>query len=84
MSVRMAVVRVLAWKALRLRHELQNTQGTNGRLKLLLRERLTRIDELTAKLEQARSVNQRLEQECEHLAQLVAAPQPNAAILSQT
>ena len=30
-----------------LRRELENKQGTVGRLKLVLRERLTRIDQLT-------------------------------------
>jgi chromosome condensin MukBEF ATPase and DNA-binding subunit MukB len=43
------------------------------RLEYLLRERLARIDELNGKLEQARTINHRLEQEREHLAGLIAA-----------
>jgi hypothetical protein len=36
-----------------------------------LRERLTRIDELNGKLEQARAQNQRLDAENEHLMEMV-------------
>jgi hypothetical protein len=52
-----------------LRRELENKQDANGRLKLLLRERLARIDELTSQIDQLR--HQKLDQECEHLAEMV-------------
>jgi chromosome segregation ATPase len=58
---------------IRLRRELENKQDANGRLKLLLRERLARIDELTAKIEQLRAANQKLDAEADHLAKMVAA-----------
>jgi hypothetical protein len=48
-----------------------NIRRANGRLKLLLRERLARIDELTAKVDQLRAANQKLDAEANHLAALV-------------
>jgi hypothetical protein len=39
-------------------------------LQFLLRRRTETIDDLTGKLEQARAANQKLDAECEHLAQL--------------
>ena len=54
-----------------LRRELENKGGHVERLKFLLRERLTRIDDLNAKLEQARAQIRKLDGECEHLAELV-------------
>jgi hypothetical protein len=42
---------------LNLRRELEDKQGAVGRLELVLRERLTRIDDLNGKLEQARAQN---------------------------
>ena len=39
---------------------------------MILRERLKKIDQLNAQLEQARTINHQLENECEHWAQLVA------------
>jgi predicted RNase H-like nuclease (RuvC/YqgF family) len=65
-----------------LRREIENKQGAVGRLETLLRERLTRIDELNAKLEQAREQNRRLEAEAEHLAAVIAASPDNASILA--
>ena len=56
-----------------LRREIENKQGAISRLEILLRERLTRIDELNGKLEQARQQNRKLQQECERLATLIAA-----------
>jgi hypothetical protein len=56
---------------IRLRRELENKQGANGRLKLLLRERLTRIDELNGKLDQLRAANARLDAEAERLCEMV-------------
>jgi hypothetical protein len=56
-----------------LRREIENREGAVGRLELLLRERLTRIDELTGTIDRLRAVNRRLDEEAEHLAQLVSA-----------
>jgi septal ring factor EnvC (AmiA/AmiB activator) len=50
----------------------------------LLHERSERIDELNGQLDRLRAVNQRLGLENELLAAMLAAPQLNAAILSQT
>jgi hypothetical protein len=48
-----------------------------------LHQRTEHIDELTGKLEQARTVNQRLEQECEHLADMIRImPQLDPAMLT--
>ena len=54
-----------------LNRELENRQGVVGRLELLLRERLERIDSLNSKLEQLREQNRRLDQENEHLAEMI-------------
>ena len=62
----------LALQLLRVREQLQNKEHRVSGLEMILRERLKRVDELTQKLEQARAANHRLEEECEHLAQLVA------------
>ena len=61
----------LAIKLLRANSALRLKTVYCERLEYLLLERNTRIDELTGKLEQARTANQRLEQECEHLADMV-------------
>jgi hypothetical protein len=58
----------------RLRHELTNKQGYAERLEVLLRERLERIDELTARIDQLRERNKRLEAEAEHLAAIAGHP----------
>jgi len=54
-----------------LRHQFENREGTVGRLELLLRERLTRIDNLTAQVDQLRQQNHKLDAECEHLVEIV-------------
>jgi hypothetical protein len=54
-----------------LQRELTDKEGYVSKLKFLLRERLTRIDDLNGKLEQARAQIQKLDGECEHLAELV-------------
>jgi hypothetical protein len=59
-------VEVLGLKLLKANSELRIKTLYAERLEYLLRERLTRIDELTA-----------------HLAQLVAAPQVDASMLTQ-
>src|SRR5215471_4406740 len=60
-----------------LRHELTNKQGYAERLEVLLRERMERIDELTARIDQLRERNKRLEAEAEHLAAIRLAGQPH-------
>jgi hypothetical protein len=50
--------------------ELRHQQDFVSRLKFLLRERLTRIDDLNGKLEQARALIRKLGEENDHLAQL--------------
>jgi hypothetical protein len=67
-----------------LRADVQNREGQIHRLELLVRERCAMIDALHGRIDQLRDQNKKLEIEAEHLAALVAAPQPNAAILSQT
>jgi regulator of replication initiation timing len=59
--------------------ELENKQGAVERLELLLQERLTKIDELHGTIDRLREQNRRLDAEAEHLAEMVAAPQVNAA-----
>jgi len=59
-----------------LRHELTNKQGYAERLEVLLRERMERIDELTARIDQLRERNKRLEAEAEHLAAIRLAGHP--------
>jgi chromosome segregation ATPase len=54
-----------------LRHDLGNKQRHVGQLKVLLLQRTERIDELANVIAVLRSQNQRLDQECENLAQLV-------------
>jgi len=63
----------LRTEIVRLRRELENREGAVGRLELLLRERLERIDELNAQVDQLRHQNKKLDEEAEHWAQLVAA-----------
>jgi hypothetical protein len=64
-----------------LRRELENKEGAVGRLELLLQERLTKIDELNAKLEQQRQRNWHLEIQAEVLTQMIAAPPVDDAML---
>ena len=64
----------LALQLLRVREQLQNKEHRCSGLEMILRERLKRIDELNAKLEQARTVNHRLEEECERLVEMVRLP----------
>jgi hypothetical protein len=59
-----------------LRRELTNKEGYAGRLEVLLRERMERIDELTARIDQLRERNKRLEAEAEHLAAIRLAGHP--------
>lgn len=61
-----------------LRRELENKQGAVGRLEVLMRERIARIDELTGTIDRLREQNKRLDQENEHLVEMVRLP-PGAA-----
>ena len=54
-----------------LRRELEDREGAVGRLELLLHERLTKIDALTAQVDQLRQQNHKLDAECEHLVEIV-------------
>jgi hypothetical protein len=66
-----------------LKRELENKQGAVGRLELLLQERLDRIDQLTAQVDQLRHQNKRLESEAEHYADMVRImPQLDPAMLA--
>ena len=51
--------------------KLTDKEGHVSRLRFLLSERLNKIDDLNAKLEQARAQIRKLDGECEHLAELV-------------
>ena len=63
-----------------LRREIENKEGAVGRLEILLRERLAKVDESNAKLEQARAQNRRLDEECERLVEMVRLPPSIIAI----
>ena len=64
-----------------LRSELRHKQDFVGRLEYLLHQRTEMIDALHGRIDQLRTANQRLEQEAEHYATLLAASQPDAAML---
>ena len=57
-----------------LRREIENKQGAVQRLEVLLCERLTRIDQLVAQVDQLRHQNKKLDAEAEHLAEMVRWP----------
>ena len=61
----------LALQLLWVKSELTRKERYAGRLKYLLRQRTERVDELTGKLEAARTMNQRLDQECERLVEMM-------------
>jgi chromosome segregation ATPase len=60
-------------EVIKLRHELTTKTNFANSLQLALAERHAKIDTLTAKLEQVRTMNQRLDQEAEHYFQMLAA-----------
>jgi hypothetical protein len=60
----------LRTEVVRLKHDLAGKEQFLSRLQFLLRRRTETIDDLTGRLEQARAANQKLDAECEHLAQL--------------
>ena len=57
-----------------LRREPENREGAAGRLEVLMRERSARIDELTGTIDRLREQNKRLDQENEHLVEMVRLP----------
>ena len=56
-----------------LRRELENKGDHVSRLKFLLHERLTKIDQLNATIDRLREQNRRLDAEAEHYAEMVKA-----------
>ena len=58
-----------------LRRELENKEGAVGRLELLLQERLTKIDELSSRLDQSREQVRHLGLENQVLVEMIAAPE---------
>ena len=64
---------------MKLRHELTTKKHYAERLEVLLRERMERIDELYATIDQLREQNKRLEAEADHLAAIIAVPNVEAA-----
>jgi multidrug resistance efflux pump len=75
-------IETLQIKLLRANSELRLKTVYAQRLEFLLQHRMATIDELVAKLDQARAQNKRLEAEADHLAALIAAPVPTAEITS--
>ena len=69
----------LRTEIVRLRHQLTTNQHYAGRLECLLHERMERIDQLVAQVDQLRLKNKQLDKEAEHLAAIIAAPQLDAA-----
>ena len=67
----------LLMRIIRLRYEVENKQGAVGRLEILMRERMDRIDDLNAKLEQSRQQIKRLDDENERLVEMVRLPLGN-------
>ena len=73
----------LALKLCRLQSELTSKQHYAERLEYLLHQRMERIDQLTAQVDQLRHQNKKLDAEAEHLAAIIAAPKLDAAVLTQ-
>ena len=61
----------LGIEIVKLRQQLATKERYAGRLEYLLRERLTRIDELNGKIDQLRHQNKKLDAEAEHYAALL-------------
>ena len=70
-------------KLLKANAELEHKNQCVSRLEILVAERNACIDQLNGWLEAARTANQRLEQECEHLADMIRImPQLDPAMLA--
>ena len=60
-----------------LRTDVRNREGQIHRLELVLRQRSERIDELTGKVDRLRDQNRKLDEENEHLCEMVRlSPDP--------
>jgi hypothetical protein len=75
-------VEALAIKLLKANAELRMKTIYASRLEVLVQERCERVDELSAKLEQSRAHIKKLDQECEHLADMVRIMPQLEAMLS--
>ena len=64
----------LASALTRVREQLRSKECRCSGLEMILRERLKRIDELNGKIEQLRDQNRRLDEENEHLVEMVRLP----------
>jgi hypothetical protein len=71
-------ITTLQLKLLRTNAELKLSQTYASRLEVLVHERCAMIDALHGRIDALRTENKRLEQEAEHYAALLAAPQLNA------
>ena len=67
----------LASTLLRVREQLRHKEHRCSGLEMILRERLKRIDALTATIEQLRDRNRRLDEENEHLVEMVKLEPPH-------
>jgi hypothetical protein len=61
----------LRTEVVKLKHDLAGKERFLDRLQFLLRRRTETIDDLNGKLEAVRAANHRLEDECEHYAEMV-------------
>jgi hypothetical protein len=73
---------VLQLKLLKANSELRTKTVYAQRLEFLVRARNERVDELSAKLEQSRAHIKKLDQECEHLADMIRIMPQLEAMLS--
>jgi hypothetical protein len=64
-------ITTLQLRLLRANSELRTKTVYAQRLEYLVHERSERVDELNAKLQQTREQVRRLDQECEHLADMI-------------
>jgi hypothetical protein len=75
-------IEVLAIKLLKANAELRMKTIYASRLEVLVQERCERVDELSAKLEQSRAHIKKLDEECEHLADMIRIMPQLEAMLS--
>jgi hypothetical protein len=61
----------LRTELIRMRRQLTGKEQYINRLKFLMQERMTRIDDQRGQIEQLRAANQKLDAEADHLAALV-------------
>ena len=75
-------INTLQLKLLRANSALRLKTIYAERLELLLRKRTGQIDELNGKIERLREQNKRLDQECEHLVEMVRLEPPHLSAQS--